>query len=473
MSGDETSEAVKPAAEATEETTVEKGAEEAVAIIVDDAGEGSSAGAAVAAEKEALKETAADDAKKPAKGDKKGDKGLKGKGKAAAVKPVDLPEDVSDPSGSDGSGSGVESDVSEEVVSPRDRKGKSTKRSKEKEKERAARKNKDRVAKAKSNKKGKAKAKVNVDPSGFDPDDSDQEASEVPGLDIYGNPLRDRFETKAEQALVASRRPQLSVDWRGGKPRSTTSSAQRRSAYIQQIGIVAPAGYECDCCVRRLGPFASCQVAIVDGQLQFAGACANCSWGGDPGRCSFRSGALPRHIYTPLLAANPGDLALLRGCAEDGATDDNDQKVSKRGTPLTKRRGVTKDEPERIGKRARATEKEPVRAGKRARVAEPKEVDPKGKKKATPTKSKGVPRGPDYNTTIFVSVLRDPCVRERNWSEVRSLLREVSDVAVRADWEASVLKAILVKNKEPELSEESDHEVDDDSDVSVFRDLDI
>ncbi|KAJ6017753.1 hypothetical protein N7451_001132 [Penicillium sp. IBT 35674x] len=166
------SKAIKLATKATKETTIKKGAEEAMAIIIDNAREGSSTRATIIAKKEALKETIANDAKKPTKGDKKSNKGLKGKGKAATIKPMDLPKDVSNPSRSNSSSSSAKSNISKEVVSPRDRKGKSTKYLKKKEKERTTYKNKDYIIKAKSNKKGKAKAKINIDLSRFNPNDS-------------------------------------------------------------------------------------------------------------------------------------------------------------------------------------------------------------------------------------------------------------------------------------------------------------
>lgn len=383
-----------------------------------------------------------------AKGGKEVRKGPVKKGKGAVVDLVGSSDELSGSSEHDDSGDASGSDSSVESEAVQKRKGKSTKRSKAKEKERADRKRKNRVAKEKSKKKGKGRAVT--DSSGSDSDVYEQTPGDVAGLDIMGNPLLVRFETKAERALLKLGHPQGDVDWREGVSRPVITPTTRRAAFIQQVGILAPPGQACGCCARVLGPFATCQVAIVEGQLHFNGACANCAWGGASGRCSFRSGPLPAFIYYPLLAANPDCPDLLRGCAADKSESEVEEERPVRGTPARKRRLAATAEPES--------------ASKRARVADPKG---KGKQKVAASGAKvAVPRGPDYNKALFNTVLKDRIVLKKDWEGIRAVRKELDDVSARALWESRVLKALLVKNGEDESAPASEEE-------NIYEGLDI
>ncbi|KAJ5671215.1 hypothetical protein N7507_000342 [Penicillium longicatenatum] len=155
-------------------------------------------------------------------------------------------------------------------------------------------------------------------------DEFGQEPSDIPGLDTSGNPLRSHFESNYEKnlllALPITSTHVTDVDWRENNRKPITGSiarggsTPRRAAFMQQVGISAPDEYACDFCRRGCGPFESCKIAIVHGRLLFNGACANCAWGAQTHKCSFRSGLLPPHIFNALRAANPGAPVLRRGC---------------------------------------------------------------------------------------------------------------------------------------------------------------
>ncbi|KAJ5651207.1 uncharacterized protein N7484_004930 [Penicillium longicatenatum] len=155
-------------------------------------------------------------------------------------------------------------------------------------------------------------------------DEFGQKPSDIPGLDTSGNPLRSHFESNYEKnlllALPITSTHVTDVDWRENNRKPITGSiarggsTPRRAAFMQQVGISAPNGYACDFCRRGCGPFESCKIAIVHGRLLFNGACANCAWGAQTHKCSFRSGLLPPHIFNALRAVNPGAPVLRRGC---------------------------------------------------------------------------------------------------------------------------------------------------------------
>lgn len=292
-----------------------------------------------------------------------------------------------------------------------------------------------------------APGKAGTRPSGYESDDPDQTPGDTAGLDTKGNPLLDRFLSKSEKALLKLGPAQIGVDWRDGVRKPVISSSQRRAAYTQQVGILAPTGHACSHCARGLGPFESCKVAITNGQIHFSGGCGGCAWGGDAKRCSLRAGPLPAHIYTPLLALNPDNFELARGCADD-TTREGDKAVSKRGTPLKKRSAPNSAGPGSVRKRARGG-------------------DTKVTKKAT---AGGVPQGPEYDVDLFVSVLRFAAVLKKRWADIRSLREDLERVRKRAAWESDVLKKILIKNGEWEDLDEDDEEEDD---MDVFEGLDL
>jgi hypothetical protein len=123
------------------------------------------------------------------------------------------------------------------------------------------------------------------------------------GLDSRNNPLKSTFTSAAEKAVLAAA-PVRDVDWRDGvKPLNTSS--QRRAAYVQQCGLQAPTGSSCAGCGLQKGPFTSCRVLIVGGDLAFRGACGNCSFNSGGTNCSLRFDSLPDWIKAPLTVQNP------------------------------------------------------------------------------------------------------------------------------------------------------------------------
>ncbi|OKP03359.1 hypothetical protein PENSUB_6862 [Penicillium subrubescens] len=128
------------------------------------------------------------------------------------------------------------------------------------------------------------------------------------GLDSRNNPLKSAFTSVAEKALLAVA-PVRDVDWRdSAKPLNTSS--QRRAAYVQQNGLQAPSGSSCAGCGLQKGPFKSCCVFVVGGDLAFRGACGNCSFNSGGTNCSLRFSSIPDWIRPELAAQNPDHPAL-------------------------------------------------------------------------------------------------------------------------------------------------------------------
>lgn len=122
---------------------------------------------------------------------------------------------------------------------------------------------------------------------GLDSTDGPSDSSPKAGVDQDVNPRLDLSTTKHDLKLVdvpAS----VSVDWRDGKVKDCNATSQRRAAQAQRLATIAPVGEACTSCGKGDGPFASCRVLVLGGELWFGGACANCAFNAGGENCSIR-----------------------------------------------------------------------------------------------------------------------------------------------------------------------------------------
>ncbi|OQD70423.1 hypothetical protein PENDEC_c023G00683 [Penicillium decumbens] len=125
------------------------------------------------------------------------------------------------------------------------------------------------------------------------------------GLDIRANPIPINSRAPLDRQLWSAP-PLRDVDWRNGNWKVCWLPSKRQAAYVQRAGFAAPEGHACKKCANGLGPFASCCVMIVCGELVFAGGCASCNFTSNGQKCSFqKSEHLPKWILEPLHQQNP------------------------------------------------------------------------------------------------------------------------------------------------------------------------
>jgi hypothetical protein len=97
------------------------------------------------------------------------------------------------------------------------------------------------------------------------------------GLDNNNNVLTNEFTTVFDKKLLTA--PVVrDLGWRNGEPKACRTNNSKRAAYVQQSGVAAPVGGACANCGSGSGPFDSCVVQVVKGELVFAGACASCNF---------------------------------------------------------------------------------------------------------------------------------------------------------------------------------------------------
>jgi hypothetical protein len=104
--------------------------------------------------------------------------------------------------------------------------------------------------------------------------------------------LTDDFVTVLDKKLLSA--PVVrDLDWRNDEPKSCRTNNSKRAAYVQQSGVKAPVGEACANCGSGSGPFDSCVVQVVKGEIVFSGACASCNFNSGGKNCSFREFSCP------------------------------------------------------------------------------------------------------------------------------------------------------------------------------------
>ncbi|KAJ5087285.1 hypothetical protein N7456_010901 [Penicillium angulare] len=116
---------------------------------------------------------------------------------------------------------------------------------------------------------------------------SDRKKTARYDIDEKGNPILNMSGLDLDKRMLDAE-PLCDVDWRPTSVKDCSKRDKARAAYVQQAGKKAPPNEECTRCKNGLGPFSSCKVLIVDGEVFFGGSCGGCSFA-DAMRCSNRN----------------------------------------------------------------------------------------------------------------------------------------------------------------------------------------